>query len=95
MFLCLFQLPKGRRPESSGQVAEGSGEPDLLRDAELQRPGDPGGDQHQEEDRGPGSGLQEILRVRLTLLHSWCWRVVLEGNWATGSTYLLAVETVS
>ena len=45
MFLCFFQLPKGWRPESSGQVVEGSGEPDLLRDAELQPDGDPGGDQ--------------------------------------------------
>ena len=53
------------RSESFGQVAEGPREPDLLRDAELQRSGDPGGDCAQEEDRRPGPGLQEILRVRM------------------------------
>ena len=41
----MFQVPKSRRPEGSRQVAKGSGEPDLLRDAELQPDGDPGGDQ--------------------------------------------------
>ena len=64
MFLVFLQLPEGRGPESPGQVAKGPGEPDLLRAAELQRHGDPGGDRAQEEDGRPGPGLQEVLRVR-------------------------------